>query len=85
MLFPQEHVEKNVNGNIININNDLTNKKGFFIPKDKSHIRFMALSDTHLSSKWDNVDLLKSILKFAKMYLCSLLPEVDSALIRLPY
>jgi predicted phosphodiesterase len=48
-----------VNGNIININNDLTNKKGFFIPKDKSHIRFMALSDTHLGSKWDNVDLLK--------------------------
>lgn len=59
-----------VDRKIIQTQNDLVNKEGFFIPKDKSHIKFLALSDTHCGSKWDNLDLIKHAYDIAEKEDC---------------
>lgn len=59
-----------VDGKIIQTQQDLTNKEGFFIPKDKKHVKFLALSDTHLGSKWDNVKLIEHAYELAEKEGC---------------
>lgn len=59
-----------VDGQIIQVQNDLVNKEGFFMPKDKTHIKFLAISDTHCGSKWDNIDLINYAYEVAEREGC---------------
>lgn len=59
-----------VDGKIIQTQNDLVNKEGFFIPKDKTHIKFLAISDTHCGSKWDNINLINYAYEIAEKEGC---------------
>jgi predicted MPP superfamily phosphohydrolase len=59
-----------VDGQIIQVQNDLVNQEGFFIPKDKTHIKFLAISDTHCGSKWDNIDLINYAYEVAEREGC---------------
>lgn len=59
-----------VDGKIVQTQNDLVNKEGFFIPKDKTHIKFLAISDTHCGSKWDNIDLINYTYEVAEREGC---------------
>ena len=59
-----------IDGKIVQTQNDLVNKEGFFIPKDKTHIKFLAISDTHCGSKWDNIDLINYAYEIAEREGC---------------
>ena len=59
-----------IDGKIVQTQNDLVNKEGFFIPKDKTHIKFLAISDTHCGSKWDNIDLINYAYEVAEREGC---------------
>ena len=59
-----------VDGKVLRTQSDIVNKEGFFIPKDKNHIKFLALSDTHCGSKWDNINLIKYAYEVAEREGC---------------
>lgn len=59
-----------VDGKIVQTQNDLVNKEGFFVPKDKQHVKFLALSDTHCGSKWDNIGLIEHAYEIAEKENC---------------
>ena len=59
-----------IDGKIIRSQSDFVNKEGFFIPKDSYHIKFLALADTHLSSKWDRIPLIEKAYEVAEKENC---------------
>ena len=59
-----------IDGKIVQTQNDLVNKEGFFIPKDKTHIKFLAILDTHCGSKWYNIDLINYAYEVAEREGC---------------
>lgn len=59
-----------IDGKIIRSQSDFVNKEGFFIPKDSHHIKFLALADTHLSSKWDRMPLIEKAYEIAEKENC---------------
>lgn len=59
-----------VDGKVLRTQSDIVNKEGFFVPQDKTHIKFLALSDTHLGSKWDKIPILESAYELAEKENC---------------
>lgn len=48
-----------VNGEIIKLNKPIKNNDVYEIPNNLDHIKLLLISDTHLASKYDRLDILK--------------------------
>lgn len=55
-----------LDGQIIKLDKPIQNKDTYKIPNKLSHIKLLLLSDTHLASKYDRVDILNYIYDKAK-------------------
>lgn len=54
-----------VNGDIVKLTQPIPIDKKYHIPQKSEQLRFLALSDTHFGSKWDNVRLVNHAYEIA--------------------